>query len=256
MIVALAALFSMLFLGGVNEVFLIDKIEKGVKKEVVEKDRQKEILAELKGTKKYVGKYNKQRKKQFGTFEKMYKEQGTTKQEFANFFEELDKQRQEIVDKVIDDRVSVQAKIEAAEWDAILGLSGETVDKRQGKANKKVEKKGSPVLFGKTEKAILKAVNDENKQKTLLEGLDELKGTFKEFGNTLISINVRESEVLIRKDATKAMLKNTQSELNVERQKCFQELIDFHELVKSNCDAGEWKSIMKAFTNEMEMTAS
>lgn len=46
MIVGIVALFTVLFFGGVQEYFFIEKLEKGVKKFVIEKDRSKEILAD------------------------------------------------------------------------------------------------------------------------------------------------------------------------------------------------------------------
>ena len=48
MIIGLVALFGVLFGGGSLDYFYIDKIEQGVNKEVVDKDRKEELKNELK----------------------------------------------------------------------------------------------------------------------------------------------------------------------------------------------------------------
>lgn len=68
MIIGSITLITILFFGGVSEYFLIDKLEKGVKEYVVEKNRQKEILADLKTSKAFIKEFNKKRKSQSKTF--------------------------------------------------------------------------------------------------------------------------------------------------------------------------------------------
>lgn len=254
MIVGIAALLSILFFGGANEVFLVDKIEKGVKETIIEPDRKKEILSDLKSTKKYITKYNKGRNKQFGSFTKMYKLESTSENDLNSFFEELDTPRQGFLSEVIDDRVSILQKIEDDEWKSILEFSGQTVDRRKEKTFKKTEKNGSTVIFGNTKIAIAKVAKNESEKEVLMKGLQSLTSSFESFGNKILSINVRENDVLIQKDASKNMLLATQNELNDERKKCFAQLINFRNTVKKNCDADQWKNIMKAFTKELSMS--
>ena len=78
MIVGIIAIFAILFSGGTNEAFFIDKMEKGVKEYVIEKDRKNEILSELKSSKKTIKAFDKNRKKQLKTLKKFYKLQATS----------------------------------------------------------------------------------------------------------------------------------------------------------------------------------
>jgi len=59
MIAGTIALLTFLFGGGSFEIFFVDQLENGVKEFVVEKDRQKEILDELKTSKAFIKKFNK-----------------------------------------------------------------------------------------------------------------------------------------------------------------------------------------------------
>ena len=54
MIVGILTLFSMIFGNGSIDYFYVDKIDEGVKKEIVDKDRKKELQAELKAYVKVV----------------------------------------------------------------------------------------------------------------------------------------------------------------------------------------------------------
>ena len=100
MIVGLATLISILFFGGVGETFLVDKLEKGVKQYVVDKERKKDITADLKITAKYVKAFNKERKNKLKTFQNLNADRNKSIEDFASFFEEL-----------ISDRITFQKKV-------------------------------------------------------------------------------------------------------------------------------------------------
>lgn len=254
MIVAIAALISLLFLGGVNEAFLIEKFEKGVKEYVVEKDRRKEIQEDIKTTKKHIKNFNKQRKKQYASFQKMYKDETSSEQNFYAFYELLEKERLDLQNTIIDERLAIIDKIDKDEWDAILGLSGEKHDKAQAKVLKKIEKKGPAVLFPKTRKAINDVSSDENQKTTLNAGLDALVAELEDLGAKINAVNVRENEILINKDADKTMLKSVKKEMNSMRKATFEQMVDFHSLLTENTSTEQWNKIVKAFTKEMEMS--
>jgi hypothetical protein len=60
MILGTLALINMLFFGSM-EYFLVDKLEKGVKTYVLEKERRKEILVDLSDAEKEIKAFNKLR---------------------------------------------------------------------------------------------------------------------------------------------------------------------------------------------------
>jgi hypothetical protein len=78
--------------------------------------------------------------------------------------------------------------------------------------------------------------------------------TFGELGNEISSINVKSNNVLVRKDATKEELKEMVEEMNVLRNLSFNQLLNFHMLVKENTSETEWDPIMKAFNKELTIS--
>ena len=134
MIVGTITLLTILFSGGINEMFLIDRLEKGVKEYVIEKNRQKDILADLKTAKKFVDQYNKGRKTQLKEFKELYKNQATNDEALKAFFDVLHKERLVFQDEVIDYRLAIFNKIEDDEWNNIIEYSEASIDKKIEKA--------------------------------------------------------------------------------------------------------------------------
>ncbi len=69
------------------------------------------------------------------------------------------------------------------------------------------------------------------------------------------TINVNESKLLTHQNATKDELVKLGDTLNKMRYFIFDELIDFHMLVKENTNITEWDKTMKAFNKEMSITS-
>jgi len=258
MIIGTIALLTLLFGGGV-ELFFINNFDKGVKEYVIEKDRQKEILADLKTSKKLISNFNKEREKQYKLFKKLNVSHETTKENLVDFFNDLHKERLTHQEKVIDKRISVIKKIKADEWDSIMVFSKISLDKQIEKEQKKLEKneaKGKEIkVFEKTRKAIINNVSELGKQQVLITGLNNMINTFEELSDEAERNYVNENDILIRKDATKDELEQLAGEMNDLRRLIFDQLIEFHFLVKENTNISEWDKIMKAFTKEFSITA-
>jgi hypothetical protein len=205
MIVGTLALIALLFSGGVNEIFFIDKLEKGVKEYVIDKDRQKDILVDLKTTKKQIEDFNKDRKSQFKKFKELYKDHSTNDEDLQSFFDQLQAERLMFQDKIVDYRLSIFNKITDDEWNSIIEYSETSVDKKIEKEQKK--KSTNEVAFEKTRKAIISSVYDLNKQKEIINGIDDMIDTFEGLGVKIESINVKENKILKQKDAKKKSLK-------------------------------------------------
>ena len=251
MIIGALALLSLLF-GGGNEIFLIDNLEKGVKHYIVEKDRQKDILADLKTAKKFVEQYNKGRKTQIKEFKELYKNNATNDEALNTFYDVLHKERLVFQDEIIDYRLVIFNKIEEDEWNNIVDFSETSIDKKIEKAQKKKNK--NEVAFKKTRKSIISSLSDINKQKVLIEGLDNMINSFEELGLKINSINVKESHVISKKGATKEELKKLFDEMNDLRNLSFDQLLTFRNLIKENSNEVAWNSIIKAFSKELTLS--
>ena len=258
MIIGTIALITLLFGSGLD-FFLVDNFEKGVKEYVIEKDRKKEILADLKTSKKLISNYHKERETKYKTFKKLNISRETSREDLVDFFNKLYKERVAYQKEMVDDRLAVIKKIKADEWDSIMVFSKNSLDKQIEKKQKKLEKnkeKGKEVAtFVKTRKAIIENVLDSEKQQILKSGLDKLISSIEELTIETETINVNESKLITRQNATKDELLKLGDELNDMRRLIFDELIDFHALLKKNTNSTEWDKIMKAFNKELSITS-
>lgn len=254
MVVGLLALFAILFGGAANEVFFIEKLEKAVKVHIEDKDQRKEILTDLKNTKKSVDKFNKGRSKQFKKFQELNVTRSSTEDNFIAYFEALQLERIEFQDNIIDERLKVNHKINDEEWASIIDYSSGATTKRLEKEKKKAAKAKDKVPFPKTRKTINENVLNSENKKTINDGLDQMLLTIESFAIEIMDANSKENNLLTRHNASKDELKQLADEINNLRSKGFKQLIDFHLLVKENTNEAEWKKVMTAFNKEMNIT--
>ena len=259
MIIGTIALLTLLFGGGLD-FFFIDNLEKGIKEYVIEKDRRKEILADLKVSKKLMSNYNKEREAKYKTFKKLNFSHESSREDLVGFFNKLYKERVAYQKEMVDERLAVIKKIKADEWDSIMVFSKTSLKKQIEKEQKKVEKnkdKGKVIApFVKTRKAITENVPDSEKQQILKSGLDKMISSIEELTIETATFNVNESKLLVNQDATKDELLKLGDTVNKMRQLIFDELIDFHMLVKENTNITEWDKIMKIFSKELSITSN
>ncbi len=260
MIIGTIALLTLLFGGGGLDFFFVDNLEKGVKEYVIEKDRKKEILADLKTSKKLVKNFHKERETNYKTFKKLNSSRETNKEDLVDFFNKLYEERVAYQKEMVDDRLAVIKNIKADEWDSIMVFSKASLDKQIEKEQKKLEKnkeKGKGLTpFVKTRKAITKNVPDSEKQQILKSGLDKMISSIEELTVETATFNVNESKLLANQNATKDELIKLGDTVNKMRQLIFDELIDFHMIVKENTNITEWDKIMKAFNKELSITSN
>lgn len=253
LVAGLIALITAIFLGGPGEIFYVDNLEKGIKKHVVEKERKKEILSELKSTKTYVKTFNKERKQDYKKFIELYNSRDTEGDDLNLFFDKLHAKRTPNQEKLIESRLSIFSKITDNEWQSIVSTSELASEKRILKAQKKAAK--IKVLFPKTRSSIQKNVADINQQKKLIGNLDDFISSLAELEQTMKTVNVSENKVLANKDSSKKDLMEVFEEENKLRMASYTSLIAFHESIKANSSTDEWTPIMKAFTKELEMSS-
>lgn len=271
MIVGTIALLAILFSGGLIDTFLVDKLDKGVKEYVVDKERQKDIRADIKSTKKYVKQFNKDRKTQFKALREMLASRDATKEDFDNFYAELHIGRVEFQGKLIDDRLALTQKIQEDEWTSIVAFSRDVIDQREEKIEKKNQKalkkaeenpdkalknaakaeKKQP--FFKTRQAITDAVADAEKQTAMINSLDDIMKTSQELDRQIRSVNVRENDVILRRDATREELNQLAQEMNTLRRSGFEQLVQTHMTIKENTDESQWEIIMKELNKDLDM---
>ena len=254
MIPGLIALFSILFFGGPSEIFYVDKLEKGVKKYVIEKERKKEILADIKYTKTLFKDFEKERKKEFKHFMDLYTDKNTSAENFDTFFDNLQNGRIEFQDKIIDQRLLIFAKLKQEEWDQIVETSETVTEKRLAKIEKK-EAKGKKELFAKTKAQIETTITSTEIKTKLLNGLESVQNSTMELESFLLSVNSTQNKILADKNSGKEQLIEIIAEDNEFRKSLIESLVSFHKLAADHCSNQEWDIIIKTFSKEMQMSS-
>ena len=159
----LIGLFTLLFtvvLGGSESPFVLPKAEKTVKQIVVDSDKKKEILSEMKVFSKEWKKLQKTKKKQAKAIAKLNKDYSVDQQLMTDRFRKYRDERKPIVSDLSKYRHSVQGKFTEEEWNQVMDRAINI----------------SPKTAKKMDKAQAKAEMRRNKQLTAIG--DEIEAAF------------------------------------------------------------------------------
>jgi hypothetical protein len=232
----------MLFFGGV-EYFLVDELDRGIKKYVVEKDRRKEIQDDLKGSMAILKAFNKERASKLKLFKRMNADRHVAKKDLEKFYDDRHKERVEFQQKVINERLKIIVKLNEEEWENIVSMSAENVAKSTEKAKKKKQKDPYAGLINSVSKTV------ENKDLALKVAtlVKNFENKHKAFNDQLKSMNILESKVVQKQDATFEELESMAKAGNNFRKEAFDAFLDFHQNLKNLTTEREWNKIMKEF---------
>ncbi|QTN37875.1 hypothetical protein HZ996_01550 [Cryomorphaceae bacterium] len=241
MIVGLLTLFSILFFGGSQEYFLVEKLEKGVKEYVIEKDRKKEILSDLDITVKTIKVFNKNREKTLREYHDLNASYSSTKADFDTFLQSLKEERVAFQKDILEQRVMVVAKITPEEWSNIIEYSSEKTEKRLEKENKKKEKDA----FSKIKQKIDSEISDDEKRNSALQALEQIQLKFNELGDTYASLNALENNLVKDQNTTLEEGEKLGAQLNELRTEMHFAVVSFHFAIKDLSDESTFERIMK-----------
>jgi hypothetical protein len=252
MIIGIATLIMSLFGGGSLDAFYIDKIEQGIKKEVVDKDRKKELQGDLKAYTKTVKEFNKVRKNQFKDLKQKNLDRSTSESWYVEFFESRLQERIELQKTFIGQRMTLQQKITDDEWEAIMQKASDETTKLAEKEQKKEGKKKDENIFRAQEKAIIDNVGDQPRRITLLEAFTVYEILYNQIHDSYENIDVNESLFLADKHAKAEEMLILAELLNEQRVLLFKGFTVFLIAMQNNTTEEEWKPIMKAFNKILE----
>ena len=241
MIVGLITLFSVLFFGGAADYYFVNNLEKGVNEYVEDKTVRKEILTDLKDVEALAKSFNKRRKSELKQLKKMNLDYEAKASDFNSFYDQLKEERRSFQSAVIDIRIKVLSKISDDEWQKIIALSNESVEKDMQKSAKKEEKDS----FVKLEECILTNVQEQNMQEKALASFNNLKGTLKTLEIELAQINTKQNTAITNKQLTKQELLKESEDLNTLRTTAYKALQNFHFEIKLASDRESFVKIMK-----------
>ena len=251
------ALLAVVFATLPVDSFLLDDFDKGIKEYVIDKERQKEILIDFKASKKIIKTFNKQRKSDYGDFEKMNADRNTTEDDFFEFYQGIKSIRDSMQSEIIDARIAIASKLSSSEWDSIVAFSIRSSDMALEKAEKKAHKKSSKKSknkFDNIRAAILETEMDSEKQMDIITRLEGLILKFNELNVSLQTMNENEHIAIKSKETSKTDFLKIVEERNKDRILGYKEIVGFHMAVKENTNPEEWKLIMKEFNKKLELT--
>ena len=252
MLIGIATLLMSLFAGGSLDVFYIDKIEQGVKKEVVDKDRKKELQGNLKEYTKKVKEFNKVRKNQLKELRKKNLDRSTTEEWYVDFYKTRLQERIDLQKEFIKQRLELQEMVTDIEWDAIMSKASDQTTKLAEKEQRKEMKKKGENAFSVQEKAIVENVADQESRMILLDALTVFETLYNQIQDSYENINVNESVFLADKNATEEEMLILAGLLNEQRVSLYEGYTVFLMAMHVNTTDEEWKPIMKAVNKLLE----
>lgn len=240
MIVGTITLLTILFFGGIQEYFLLDKLEKGVKTHIEDKDRRKEILVDLKEAKKFIKEFNKSRNSNLNSFKKQFMEKGISKAELENYNQHVQEETFNFQNSIIDRRLSVVKKFSTDEWENIISNSTSAAEQRLNKEAKKAKD-----TYASLDKVIEKTISEKEKADKIMEIMEEFKGASQKFDSKMSSVNTKENSIVNKQNATKTELMEIASDVNKIREDAFYSLIDLRYQIEQITTDTEWNKIIK-----------
>ena len=241
----ITTLVILLFFGGPQQSFLIDNLEKGIKKVIDEKDRKKEILAELKDAKRLIKVFNKAGKASRKEFKALNADRETSREALEEIQEARRKKRLAMQHESIEARLSIVPKITEEEWGEIIDLSNAHVTKQKAKAEKKAEKKPKDD-FQKVRTTIEDSIQDPGTKSEITKMLESFIREYEALDERRRSLNTADNELLRKQDASREELQGMLSEKNTLRDDVHRAFLDYHFEAIALTSAEEWDPIVKA----------
>lgn len=248
MIIATVTLITILLLGSPDELFLIGAIEKGIKKEVVDGDRSKEVKKILKEYKKETKSYAKSRKDQRKQLEALFTSKSSSEVDFDNQFEIMHATLANLQKEAIEARILVLGVITDEEWKKILNIEKARITNLEEKKAKSKTKDKLEKPFSSFENTLKSTISDKDiiiesaKQlQVLREQLNLLRSVIKDTRNEF-------HEIIINKNATTQELLSISENNEMLRKTSFEALADMHEILSHNISDDDWKKVSKEFS--------
>lgn len=208
-----ALLFTVLFaLFGGSSPYLVPKMDKYIKKCVIDKDRKKEALILLKESKSGRKVNMKAEKKLAKELESLFKDRKTESSQFDILFQQVMDSRKEY--QVINREVAaeVQTHINGEEWDHIKLLIQKDIVKTEKKLDKislKTEKQ-----FAKLKMDVEKIVEDQEQRDLVLGALEHFKASSQEIFQGMVTKMLDQDAIHYQYRASGDDLEELQEEIN------------------------------------------
>lgn len=252
MIIGLATLVMMIFGSGSLEVFYMDKIEEGIDKQISDKGRKKELLADLKAYSQVAKMFNKSRNNHLKTLRKKNLYKSTSQNWYTEFFAERMIEREKLQAFFINQRILLQQKIDEDEWESIMKMAADETTKLAEQERKRVSKDRDKSIFRAQEKAVNEYLLNKEKKELVLIALSNYEKSYHLIVESYNNINVNETDFLENRNASEDEMLKLAENLNKHRADMYQRYMEYLKVLKKSTTDKEWKAIIKDFNNVLE----
>jgi len=239
-----ALLFAALFaLSGGGSPYLVPKMDKYVKKSLVDKEREKQVLIHLKEFKKDRKVYVKAEKKLIKDMGSLFNDRESRQVQFDTLFIELIETRKNYQLKNQQEAGEVQKHITREEWGDIKLLIKKDLIKTEKTLDKKSIKTDKD--YDKLRKNVEKIVEKKEERDRVLGALDHFKKSSDEVFQSMVKKVFDEDAAHYQYEASQTDLIEFQSEINTGVEELLKTLAQLHFKLLEATTEQEWKKLRK-----------
>jgi hypothetical protein len=238
----------MLFFGGPEEMFLMGTLEKGIKKEITDKDRQKEIKDIISAYKKRVKNYKKIRKIQKKELAALYSSKKSSNDDFYSLYDEMILTLQNLQMETIDSRIQSLERITDEEWENMIQREKDRLTKEETKASKSKKKDKDPKPFSNLEEVIKSFNLDEQNEKESLQQLEKVRKSYNDLVHTVQDSRNKFSQIIQDRNSSRAELESVANWNNQIKKDAYFNLVHLHKKLSENVPDENWAKVGKEFS--------
>jgi hypothetical protein len=247
MLIATATLISILLFGGPEEMFLMGTLEKGIKKEITDKDRQKEIKSIISVYEKSVKGYKKTRKSQKKELAALYNSKNASVDDFSSLYDEMILTLQNLQTKTIDSRIQSLEMITDEEWENMVQMEKDRLIKEETKASKSKKKVKEPKPFLNLEEVIKSLNLDTQNEQESLQQLEKVKKSYDDLVHTVQDSRNKFSQIIRDRNSSRAELESVANWNNEIKKDAYFNLVDLYKKLSENVPDENWAKVAKEF---------
>jgi hypothetical protein len=247
MLIATATLISLLLFGGPEEMFLMGTIEKGIKKEITDKDRQKEIKGIISAYKERVKNYKKIRKIQKKELAALYDSNKSSSDNFSSLYEEMILTLQNLQMETIDSRIQSLEMITDEEWENMVQMEKDRLIKEETKASKSKKKVEEPKPFSNLQEVIQSLNLDAQNEKEALQQLEKVKKSYDDLVHTIQDSRNKFSQIIRDRNSTRTELESVANWNNKIKKDAYFNLVDLYKKLSKSVPDENWAKVAKEF---------
>lgn len=245
LVATLSLLIGMLLGGGNISAYVVEDFPKEVKRNVDEKERQKDILAITKPYEKEFKSVQKDLKKSKKQMKKLHLDRNASSEDINEILDNSNTSWKDIQAKGVAARTEVMAMLSDEEWELIIANSMEEFDKKEIKKQKKAydnfEKK-----FTKLRATVSKEITDPEHLEKIFATFDSFQADMKSYVEANMNRTAKELEEFSQREATEDELNAAFSVVDEARDRFFEGIEKLHfDLVELTTEE-EYAKIAKA----------